>query len=140
MASLYGTTKELRRMLARIESLWVPELRERMHFRFEPYSRDNSPVSRLTLLLDNEPVWTFPNDYFDYGFNPGGNKVQRWGWHTTYSAHHTYGVFCDYIDRPLDQIFDNTEKDRWDIPALMRAADRRLGYKRLMWWMFMDMP
>lgn len=62
-----------------------------------------------------------PLDYWESGYG-GGRKPSD-----------PSAVMRDYLDRPRERLMEPFE-DPWELAAILRAADRRLGRERLLSW------
>lgn len=143
-------TGEWERMIERITLLWAPSLRSRLRFVNHRYTNKGSPAPRVELLLDGERIWCFPDDYLDahtQGWVSHPYRVMRSGGWTDYSARDLYGTFRNYLDTPRDKLLEpieglklsKTEFCDYHVHDILRAADRRIGYKRLLWWTITEM-
>lgn len=63
-----------------------------------------------------------PLDYWESGYGWDGRRPSE-----------PSAAMRDYLDRPRDRLMDPVD-DPWDLTAILRAADRRLGRQALLAW------
>lgn len=63
-----------------------------------------------------------PLDYWECGYGWDGKRPSE-----------PSALMRDYLDHPRDRLMEPFE-DPWELGAILRAADRRLGRERLMAW------
>jgi hypothetical protein len=96
--------------------------------------------SRMILRIDGVSFWDFPSDFFGSGLNPSprGTTIQK-----NYGSWYyppPIEVVERYINTPVAELFEPIRDDDHDLCDILRAADRRIGFKRLMWWAMFEMP
>lgn len=128
-----------------LESLFVPELKMRMRCLSYPMKseRGSTSVPRFFMQLGKEIIWDFPKDF------PLDGEYPYWASQIGISD-----LIRDYIDAPLSgllktnfereqvrvirQYIGHSHQDNYDFPLgltdLFKAADRRLGKKKLLDW------
>jgi len=91
--------------------------------------RGNTDIPRYWITLNKEIIWDYPKDFIN---SPSPNRENP--------LHYPYGtdisdissLFREYIDTPKDELFGkHFENDYWGLINILRAADRRLGSRRL---------
>lgn len=136
-----ASSKELERLLERVSLIVAPELSGRFAFVMHRYTNGGSPAPRIELHIDGEAVWRFPDDYFEQSMGRHQhNIVGRWGSWTDDEARGLYGKFRTYLNTPRDKLLEPIDHDEYHVYDILRAADRRNGYKRLLWWTITAMP
>jgi hypothetical protein len=130
-----------------MEALWAPSLSGRLTCETVWRAQEGCGGSRMILRLDGEVFWDFPEMFFQdpkYPHDPKRTLNKYYGsWH--------YPVPIDlietYLNCPIDELFDTQSdagKSRWKndengLLDILRAADRRFGFKRLTWWSLFEL-
>lgn len=92
-------------------------------------------VQFVTVLLNRQNIWWFPKDSKVECYpNPYSSTIIKtaegiWDWNFS----NVKGIIIKYLDLPKERLL--TEDYSWDfcgITEILRAADRRIGYKRLL--------
>lgn len=143
------------RLRKKSESLWAPSLRGRLKWytRFHPCN--GCPTSRFVLFLDGKPLWDYPMSFFDDG---SGDPLCGRGTALNRVVPDHYGTdplitMQWYLDKPRDDLFSpmieerrgykgrihTTDYDEFDLGDILRACDRRIGFKRLSWWALFEL-
>lgn len=127
----------------RMVDLWVPHLRDRIAIETDWHPKDTVGTSRIILSMDGRSFWDFPTDYYGTYPNrakgwpgsaaPRGQTIYKGSWD---DEHIPVRFIERYLDTPRDELFEPIKGDYWDLGDILRAADRRIGYERLMWWSF----
>ena len=84
-----------------------------------------SKLPRYFITIDKEIIWDYPKNFITtekYGSN-------SYPWDRDVSA--ISEVIEEYIQRPLEDIMKEFEKDKWGITDILRVCDRRGGKRRL---------
>ena len=84
-----------------------------------------SKLPRYFITVDKNIVWDYPKEFDTtkkYGFN-------SYPWDTDISK--ISDVLEEYIQRPVTELFNDFENDRWGITDILRVCDRRVGKRRL---------
>jgi len=128
------------KLKARVEDLFVPSLDIRIHCTKYRYytNHDHYDVPRHYIMMAGEVIWDFPGPYLRSKGNPYAPPIDyQWGF-----ANGVASVLRQYLDCPKDKLLETQfEEDHWFLGDMLRAADRRLGFKRLtVWAMMMDTP
>lgn len=122
-----------------MESLWADSLKGRLTCETVWHPADGCPGARMILRLDGETIWDYPTDFFgDANNQPRFGKyiIKNYGsWY--YDA--PTRIVGRYIDTPRDELFLPMKDDDYGLGDILRAADRRVGYKRLVWWSVFEM-
>ncbi len=86
-------------------------------------------------------IWDFPGPFLPSGpdnlpYSTRGPALATWeagyGWDGRRPSEPS-ALMRDYLDRPRDQLMEPFE-DPWELAAILRAADRRLGRACLLGW------
>jgi len=104
-----------------IKNIWCEELPLQLHC--SSYRREGaSNIGRYWITLDKKLIWQAPGDYYkELEKNASDN-----------TATEVTAVLRDYLDCPRDELLTrNFAEDIWGLIDIMRAADRRLGVKKL---------
>ena len=104
-----------------IYSLWCDDIRLQIHCTGYPLSGSAS-VGRYWTTLGKEIIWDVPKDFPEECAKGTYNTV----------ASEITKVIRSYLDMPRDELMTRSfADDRWGLVDIFRAADRRLGAKRL---------
>ena len=121
-----------------IESLFDPELKMRFccsAFPMRTHGRAYNSIPRFYLKMGKEILWDYPKDFavkdIPYGYWAAGNGISE--------------LVRDYIDTPVSELLDKEfAGEKWEYSAseeidykltdLFKAADRRIGKKKLTEW------
>lgn len=143
------------RLRKKSESLWAPSLRGRLKWytRFHPCN--GCPTDRFILYLDGKPLWDYPMAFLDDGT---GETVSGRGIPLNKVVPNHYGTdplitMRRYLDLPRTDLFgpmteswrgyqgriNTTDYDQFDLGDILRACDRRVGFKRLAWWAMFEL-
>jgi len=104
-----------------IYSLWCDDIRLQIHCAGYPLSGSES-VGRYWITLGKEIIWDVPKDFPEEcakgTYNTVASEITR--------------VIRAYLDLPRGEVMTKVfADDRWGLIDIFRAADRRLGTKRL---------
>lgn len=83
----------------------------------------STDLPRYWMTLGKEIIFDYPKDFVDQmeGDYPYFNHIRD-----------ISQLFRTYIDTPVDELFAKTfEEDEWGLTDLLKAADRRIGKRRL---------
>lgn len=137
------------KLRARIEALWPADLGLSIHCNvYKTVDRhDTWTQPRHWLVLQGQVIWDFPGPfmrsapargraiaYYEDVYmvhRPGANPVPRL---VPPRSSVIALLLRDYIDRPVARLFERFADDAWEFTDLLRAADRRLGRRRLAVW------
>lgn len=93
----------------------------------------NGPLNRLGIFqvrLDKSVIWNFPKAFVtpDTVYPDGGDCF-------SVSVSHINDLIRNYLDTPKDALPEKTfDNDLFGITDILKAADRRLGRRRLLTW------
>jgi hypothetical protein len=138
----------------KIETLWVESLRGRMEIHHTVFPSEGSACRRYWITLDGEIVWDFPKPFYGTSVDPPprGAPINK-AWE---GEHEVDRMLLAYLSAPRAMLMETfvgvrrysylsknppTEHllDQWDLGDMLRAADKRLGYTRLMYWAFFEL-
>ena len=93
----------------------------------------STDLPRYWITLDRETIWDYPKQF---ATEEGGTKnlssnfVKWYPYNTDIS--NISALIREYIDTPKEEIFSKVfENDHWGLINILRAADRRIGIRRL---------
>jgi hypothetical protein len=95
----------------------------------------SSKLPRYWITLGNEIIWDYPKDFIikcnnEKRLTNNHGKTFALPYSNEVSA--ISQIIREYIDTPKNELFDKVfEKDKWNITEIIRAADRRIGIRRL---------
>lgn len=82
-------------------------------------------------VLDGKVIWDFPHDFMSDG-TPQHQRLGSWGQRTYQGGTNMVeSLCCEYLDRPRAELFEPFSDDHWGLVEVLRAADRRVGFRRL---------
>lgn len=117
-----------------IKALWDERLNLDIHCDVYKYhtNHDAYELPSYTVVLNKEPIWDFPGKFISYTKNRIERlpAIQYWMDKDCFAGF----VLDAYIDQPKDKLFEPLPSDSWELGDILRAADRRLGKKRLLEW------
>jgi hypothetical protein len=135
------------KLKARIETLWPADLGLAIHCNvFKTITKhDTWTEPRHWLVLRGQVIWDFPGPFMTA--QPARGQPIAY-YDTVYRVHRPGGqprrlapcssiialLLRDYLDRPVSRLFAPFTDDHWEFTDLLRAADRRLGRRRLAAW------
>ncbi|MDR1896990.1 MAG: hypothetical protein LBR10_09405 [Prevotellaceae bacterium] len=96
-------------------------------------SRGSTDIPRYWITLGKEIIWDYPKDFLAKAGSTEdcSGKVHPYYPFTT-DIHDISDLIREYIDTPQKALFDkNFEKDKWGLTDILKAADRRIGVRRL---------
>jgi hypothetical protein len=126
-----------------IHPLFSPDINIRLHcaaYRMKS-QRGSTDLPRYWITLDKETIWDYPRDFKNQGIYDHRSALDDG--HTDsrvlqdiYPHGSDIAVISDllreYIDTPKAELLTKSfEKDRWGLTDMLRAADRRIGKRRL---------
>jgi hypothetical protein len=92
-------------------------------------------LPRYWITLGKEIIWDYPKNFI---IKPTHTKWLTNNSGETFELPYSNEVSAisqvirEYIDTPKDELFDKIfENDKWNITEILKAADRRIGLKRL---------
>lgn len=127
-----------------ISALFSPDINIRLHcaaYRMKS-QRGSTDLPRYWITLNKETIWDYPRDFknqavsdhrsFPDGIYSGVSLLLRntcpYGSDTATIS----GLIREYIDTPEAELLTKPfEKDRWGLTDILKAADRRIGKRRL---------
>jgi hypothetical protein len=124
-------------------ALFAPDLKiqvQSIAYRMKS-QRGCTRLARHWITLGKEIIWDYPKDfknkavdnardYLENGFVYADllRDLYPHGWESPTVA----DVLREYIDTPKEELFCKSfENDRWGLTDILRAADRRIGKRRL---------
>ncbi len=91
--------------------------------------RGNTDIPRYWITLGKEIIWAYPKDFIDKP-SPFREKPHHYPYGTDISD--ISELFREYLDTPKELLLSKQfEHDHWGLINILRAADRRFGYRRL---------
>ena len=135
------------KLKSRIEALFVPEIEMAIHCNVwvKHMRHFDFDEPRHWIMLGHGKtsriIWDFPCPFM-IGLNdrpPRSNRGRPlkyfetgYGWDGRRPSEPS-ALMRDYLDRPRDKLMEPFE-DPWELAAILRAADRRLGRQQLLAW------
>jgi hypothetical protein len=126
-----------------IQPLFSPDIKIRLHcvaYRMGS-QRGSSNLPRYWITLNKEVIWDYQRDFKnqsvdDHRASPDGIHNDGRVLKDIYPYGSDIAVISDvlreYIDTPKAELLTKPfEKDRWGLTDMLRAADRRIGKRRL---------
>ncbi len=115
-----------------IEDLFVPDLPLQIHCtEIRTTTRNEGSLAEIlgvfTVRLGKDVIWNFPRQFVDEAiiYPDGGN-------HYSYGVRDLNGLLRDYLDTPKGVLLNQEfARDYFGLINILKAADRRLGLKRL---------
>jgi len=105
-----------------IESLFDPSLNLQIHCTVHR-SEGGPNIGRYWIVLNKETIWEEPRKVIPSLVAGTANPV----------ATEITAVLRDYLDTPREEILTKAfAADKWGLVEVLRAADRRVGKRRLM--------
>jgi len=112
-------------------------IRFQIHCRNYPFNgathRTQVTLPRYWITLDKEIIWDYPRDFKKppYSNDPGSRKkICAYPYFNEVSD--ISALIREYLDTPKDQLMSkHFENDHWGLINILRAADRRIGQRRL---------
>ncbi len=95
---------------------------------------DTFESPRYWITLAKEIIWDFPSQFLKWK-HPDVPKPLKYLDETFFHNHGSIvsNLFRQYIDTPRDELMSKRfEEDYWELINILRAADRRIGKRRLM--------
>jgi hypothetical protein len=96
-------------------------------------SRGSTDIPRYWITLGKEIIWDYPQDFLAKAGSSEdcSGKVHPYYPFTT-DIHDISDLIREYIDTPKEALLDkNFESDKWGLTDILKAADRRIGVRRL---------
>jgi hypothetical protein len=104
-----------------VKELWDPALDLDIHCAVER-GTGGPPVGRYWITLDREKIWEAPQRASEKRDEERRDET----------ASEVTAVLREYLDTPKDELFEKRfEGDRWELTNVLKAADRRIGKRRL---------
>jgi hypothetical protein len=122
-----------------MESLWADSLKGRLTCETIWYPADGCPGERMILRLDGEVIWDYPMQFYGDSANPPRYGAAIFKSYGSWYYDPPTKIVGRYIDTPRDELFLPMKQDDYLLGDILRAADRRIGYKRLIWWAAFEM-
>lgn len=128
----------------RITALWDERLMKSLNIHANAYTHHNNHSSyelpRFWVLIDKDIIWDFPGQFLQ-PWPPGSGspptaaslRLPQIAYFNSREAFASI-ILDDYVNRPVAELFEPLENDQWELGDILRAADRRLGKKRLLEW------
>jgi hypothetical protein len=93
----------------------------------------STDLPRYWITLDQETIWDYPKQFVSEGGTQdlsGSGFVAWYPYNTDISD--ISALIREYIDTPKEEIFNKVFlNDHWGLINILRAADRRIGVRRL---------
>lgn len=87
--------------------------------------RGTSNLPRYFITLGKDIIFDYPKQFIRQS-----NELQNYPYENEISD--ISDLFREYIDTPLEDLFDkNFENDKWRLTEILKAADKRIGKRRL---------
>ena len=131
-----------------IRNLFDPNLPLQIHCVAYAFSGSEAWTStrlpRYWITLGKEIIFDYPKHFLDcIVFEPSEWEKEHFGDEAgTLRHYYTYGgeyyvpeiteLIREYIKRPKEALMDPFENDHWGLTDILRAADRRIGKRRLL--------
>jgi hypothetical protein len=117
-----------------IYDLISPDIKFQIHCVAYPMRSQygSTDLPRYWITLGKEIIWDYPKDF---GLNkiewtPQNPFVDRYPYQNDVSE--ISELIREYIDTPRNELFDKEFKnDKWGLTCILKAADRRIGMRRL---------
>lgn len=93
----------------------------------------STSLPRYWITLDKEIIWDYPKDFVTEGgiIKNYGGEVSRYYPYLT-DVYDISNLIREYIDTPKEQLLNKQFiHDKWGLINILRAADRRVGARRL---------
>lgn len=118
-----------------IYKLITPDINIQIHCVAYPMNSryGSTDLPRYWITLGKEIIWDYPADFITKegcvkNYTDKINKL--YPYFTDVSE--ISGLIMEYIDTPKDILFDkHFENDKWGLVNILKAADRRIGNRRL---------
>lgn len=125
-------------MEKKLSEYYDPRLAGRIKWEVRFHAADGDSSAQFILKIDDEVIWCYPTDYYtqDKRWDDTGKTV--WKFDADYSGTRPEVTIRKYMALPKDRLFDPIDRD-FQLADILRACDKRLGFKRLMWWAFFEM-
>ncbi len=92
-------------------------------------SMGNTNIPRYWITLGKEIIWDYPKDFIEVSHPSRSNP--KWYPYET-DVPDISVLIREYIDTPKSDILSKKfENDHWELIDILRAADRRIGNRRL---------
>jgi hypothetical protein len=126
-----------------IHPLFSPDIKIRLYcvaYRMDS-QRGSTDLPRYWITLNKEVIWDYPRDFINqsiYDHRDFPDDIRDDG--RMLKDIYPYGsdvavisdVLREYIDTPKAELLTKSfEKDRWGLTDILKAADRRIGKRRL---------
>lgn len=112
-----------------------PDINFQLHCAAYPmHSRYGSTsLPRYWITLDKDIIWDYPKDFVRSDGSVGnysGERTKNYPYKNDVSD--ISELIRGYIDTPKEELFDkHFENDYWGLTNILKAADRRIGARRL---------
>jgi hypothetical protein len=91
--------------------------------------RGSTDLPRYWITLDGETIWDYPKDFIEIT-HPLRAKPEYYPYQT--DVPEISELIREYIDTPKAELLSKQfENDHWGLVNILRAADRRIGLRRL---------
>lgn len=92
-------------------------------------AQGSTDCPRYWITLDKEVIWDYPKDFINRS-HPDRAPTSWYPYSTDISA--ISNLIRDYIDTPKTELMNRVfEHDHWGLVNILRAADKRIGLRRL---------
>jgi hypothetical protein len=120
-----------RKLQTKLYDLISPDINLQLHcgvYRMNS-SRGSTNLPRYWITLDKEIIWDYPKLVREYP-QLGASPLKWYPYNTDIGA--ISDLFREYIDTPVELLFEkHFENDHWELTNILKAADRRIGQRRL---------
>lgn len=92
-------------------------------------AQGSTDCPRYWITLDKEVIWDYPKDFINRS-HPDRTPANWYPYNTDISA--ISDLIRDYLDTPKTELMSRVfEHDHWGLVNILRAADKRIGLRRL---------
>ena len=113
-----------------VHNLFCPELKMKIYCTVytQYFPQDTFDDPRWWITLDKKIIWDFPSQFLEWKHPELKNPVEYLDCHGLVSP-----LLRQYLDTPQDELLTKSfEDDHWGLIDILRAADRRIGKKQLL--------
>ena len=130
-----------------IKKLWDSNLKLEIHCTSMPLrgktAIGSTTFPRYCITLNKEIIFDYPGQFLDsvcckaqwwqkrYADENGNIKIRDSYPYECHTVSEISVLIREYIDREKDRLFEPFGNDRWNLIPILRAADKRIGKRRL---------